>query len=249
MTSYAVASGIPPRLASMSASPAATRWMNASMFVMTLITDALPSGPTWMTGAPIASSSSRCAAKTASSPPAMTVISPAAALWTPPVTGHSSVAMPRSASSAARRSSSCASFVLMSIHVPPRRRPSAIPPGPETTALTAAGDGRQVITQSEASATARGEAAGARAGVGERGDGRRLAIVHREREAPGEHARGEVAAEVAETDEADVHGESGRTVCSPGRGSRCSCVPTYGWASATASSSSMPRPGAVGGMT
>ena len=101
------------------------------MFVITLMTEALPSGPTWMTGLPIASRTLRCAAKTASSPPAITVISPAAALCTPPVTGHSSVAMPRAAASAARRSSSCGSFVLMSIHVPagPQALDHAVSPG------------------------------------------------------------------------------------------------------------------------
>src|SRR5271169_2491732 len=40
ITSQASLRSIPPRLASMSASPSATRWMNASMLVITLITDA-----------------------------------------------------------------------------------------------------------------------------------------------------------------------------------------------------------------
>ena len=59
------------------------------MFVITLITEALPSGPTWKTRPPIASNTGRCAAKTAGSPPTMTVICPDAARCTPPVTGAS----------------------------------------------------------------------------------------------------------------------------------------------------------------
>ena len=58
------------------------------MFVITLITEALPSGPMWKISLPIASNSGRCARNVASSPPTSTVISPAAALWTPPVTGR-----------------------------------------------------------------------------------------------------------------------------------------------------------------
>ena len=110
-----------------------------------------------MTGLPIASSTARCAAKTAASPPASTVISAVAALWTPPVTGHSSVATPRAAASSASRSSSRGSFVLMSIQVPPGGSPSSRPSGPETTLLIAPGDGRHVITHFETRATDRGE--------------------------------------------------------------------------------------------
>ena len=194
------------------------------MLVITLITEAWPSAPTWMTLPPIASSMPRWAAKTASSPPAITVISPAAALWTPPVTGHASVAMPRTASSAASRSSSCASLVLMSIQVPPARRPSQTPSGPATTAATAAGDGRQVITQSDASRDGARRCHCARAGGDQRVHGGRVAVVDGQREAGREHAGGEVAPQIAEPDEADVHVGPRRSGGSPGSGSRCRCA-------------------------
>ena len=136
--------------------------------------------------------------------------------------------MPCSASSAARRSSSCASFVLMSIHVPPRRSPSAIPPGPETTSLTALGEGRHVITQSDASATARGEAAGARAGGDERGDGglrrdrARSAGSRPRARAPRGGGRGCRGRRSRRSRRAAAHGGS------PASGSRCRCVPLVG---------------------
>ena len=66
------------------------------MFVITLSPDAEPSGPTWKIRLPIASKSGMLGVSTASSPPTMTVISPDAARCTPPVTGASSVAIPRS---------------------------------------------------------------------------------------------------------------------------------------------------------
>jgi hypothetical protein len=44
----------PPRLARISASPAAMRWIKASMLVIAFITEAEPRGPTWKIGPPIA---------------------------------------------------------------------------------------------------------------------------------------------------------------------------------------------------
>jgi len=54
---------------------------------------------------------------------------------------------------------SCWSVVLISIHVPPRRRPLSTPFSAVSTADEAAGEGRQVITASDASAQALGESA------------------------------------------------------------------------------------------
>ena len=78
---------------------------------------------------------------------------PAAARCTPPVTGDSSVSMSRSAPRAASRWISCAPLVLISIQVPPAARCAKTPSSPVTTALTASGEGRQVMTVSDAAAT------------------------------------------------------------------------------------------------
>ena len=84
---------------------------------------------------------------------------PAAARCTPPVTGDSSVSMPFLAPCAASRWMLAASLVLISIQVPPGASPSSTPPSPPTTASTASGEGRQVMTVSDACAISRMESA------------------------------------------------------------------------------------------
>ena len=90
ITSNDCARSSPPRRASIRASPAATRWMNASMLVITLITDAATERADMedlvadrLERRPVV------AEKASADPPTSTVIRPTAARWTPPVTGAS----------------------------------------------------------------------------------------------------------------------------------------------------------------
>ena len=147
---------MPPRLASIKASPVAHKWMKASILVITLITAALPSGPTWKILLPIASSAGRCFANTSAPPPTITVMSPVAARCTPPVTGHSSTSAPLACATAARRLRSASLLVLISIQVAPFLRPLRTPRSPASTCIDTAGEGRHVITASTCSATACG---------------------------------------------------------------------------------------------
>ena len=122
--------------------------------MITLITAALPSGPMYNTGLPIAASAGLCAWNTLSSPPTSTVMSPCAALCTPPVTGDSRICTPFDFAISPRRMVSLWSFVLMSTQVAGVARPasdSSTPPGPATTASIARGDGKHVNTVSDAS--------------------------------------------------------------------------------------------------
>ena len=58
------------------ASPAATKWMKASMLVTTLTTEALPMGPMYMISPPMVPSKDSTRWKVSFSPPTSTVISP-----------------------------------------------------------------------------------------------------------------------------------------------------------------------------
>ena len=69
-------------------------------------------------------------------------------------------------------------------------------------------------------------------------------VVHESANPARSEARREVTAESTDADEADAHQPTGSSA-----GVRCSSSPSYGWRSATSSSSSTPRPGPVGGIT
>jgi hypothetical protein len=90
-------------------------------------------------------------------PPAKIEMLPDAARWQPPETGHSIAVAPLASTFAARRRISASSVVLISSQTLPGPRPSSRPSGPSTTAAEAAGEGRQVMTNSQASAIERGE--------------------------------------------------------------------------------------------
>ena len=212
--------------ASISASPAATRWMKASMLVITLMTDGLPSGPRWMTAPPIASSGRRCALEDR-------LVA---------ADEHGDLARRRLVHAArdralerrdparrgeCRRGARC-SCAVVGAHLDPRRRRAAGPRAgrrlPRRPRSRAAGEGRQVITQSEASATARGEAAALAPAADEAAPRRARS---RSWTVSGEAARSRLAASWRprwpRPMKPYVHAPSPRTGSSPGAASRCRC--------------------------
>ena len=236
--------------ASMSASPAATRWTNASMFVITLITDALPSGPTWMTAPPIASSSGAVrredrlvAAGDDGDLAGGRQVDAAGDRGTRASRCRARRRARRAARARAGRSCSCRSRCRRAAGPRARRRRRRRPRS------TARGDGRQVITQSAAS---RDRARRARPQSRRRRRAPRRRPASRSCTESGKPARSRLAASwrprLPRPTKPTFTAPSRRTRTRPVAASRCSASPLYGCASATASSSSTPRPGAVGGM-
>src|SRR5215469_7781594 len=84
---------------------------------------------------------------------------PVAARWQPPETGQSIASAPSASTRAASRSASAASVVLISSQIFPGDSPASTPPAASITSADTAGEGRQVMTTSTASASARGPAA------------------------------------------------------------------------------------------
>mmetsp|Transcript_33833 Transcript_33833/g.84313 ORF Transcript_33833/g.84313 Transcript_33833/m.84313 type:complete len:218 (-) Transcript_33833:93-746(-) len=138
-------SSIPAFFPSMKASPTPTRCSAASMFEMTLTTEAEPHPPQWITLPPIELSKSECLRITSSSPPTRTVMSPEATRCTPPVSGASSRSMPRAFASGPSRWTSCSSVVDRSIHVPFSRGKITF----SATAAITATEGSEVSTVSQ----------------------------------------------------------------------------------------------------
>ena len=187
-------------MASISASPSATRWMKASRLVITLIAEAAPSGPTWKTRRPSPRRRAGARSQTASSPPTRTVISPWRRRWTPPVTGRlerlDALRRRQAPRAGASRAGRCVLHVDPGAAATQARR--AMPSRPASTAsVTAAGEGRQVTTASLASCDLPRRAGDARAAAPARRSprpGRRSCTV--ERETRPQQARGKVAAEL-----------------------------------------------------
>ena len=94
-----------------------------------------------------ASSAGRARSRSAASPPAMIVSVPSRAPLTPPETGASSAAAPRSRSAAASRRASAGGLVDMSTHSTPSRAAASV------AASTVSGSGSSVITISAAAPT------------------------------------------------------------------------------------------------
>ena len=149
----------PSTFAVVSASASATRCAVQRKLVSTFSIDAEPSSPVCRIWWPSIDSTGRARSNAARGPPAKIEMLPDAARWQPPDTGHSSVVAPlfrdpgRQAPDLGR---------IGRAHLEPDLAgPEALEQavGPSTTAAEAAGEGRQVMTKSQASAISRGEAA------------------------------------------------------------------------------------------
>ncbi len=103
----------------------------------------------------------RARAKVTSSPPHITVSVPASAPETPPLTGASMNAMPRSASRAAMRRELAGSPEVQSMRSVPADIPARRPSGPSSSPSTSREVGRQVMTTAASVAAAAGVGAAA----------------------------------------------------------------------------------------
>ena len=119
----------------------------------------MPDGPISVMLVPIASNTGRQRSNVSGSPPAMIVSVACSAPHEPPLTGASSIAMPRSANRPARACVSPGEIVLMSISTEPSAIAPARPSSPSTAASTSGVSGTIVITMLAARPTSAGEAA------------------------------------------------------------------------------------------
>ena len=134
-----------------------------------------PLSPTWTIVLPIASSTGRARAKASAGPPTMIESLASRAPVGPPLTGASSMAMPRSASAAAMVRVAAGEIVLISTSSFPAGGWSSRPPGWRTTSSTCGVSGSMVIARSApATASAMPSAGrGPRASIPSSASGRR----------------------------------------------------------------------------
>ncbi len=107
---------------------------------------------------PIAWKTGRHRSNTSCFPPTMIERVPAFAPTSPPLTGASSISMPRAASASAISRVTDGEMVDMSITTEPGRAPSTIPFGPRTTCRTSGESVTIVMITSLRAATSAGEA-------------------------------------------------------------------------------------------
>ncbi len=130
MTSVTTFGSMPKPSAMRNASLTATPHTPAMRLLQSFTTSPLPTGPTWMTLAPIAASAGWASSKSAAAPPTMIARVPSAARGVPPDTGASMKRTPRSAAAPATRCETAGSIVDMSTQSVPRRAAASTPPSP-----------------------------------------------------------------------------------------------------------------------
>ena len=130
MTSVTTLGSTPKPSAMRKASLSATAATPAMRLLQSLTTCPLPTGPTWITLAPMAESAGRARAKSSRAPPTMMASVPSVARGTPPDTGASTKAIPRSRAAAATRRDTAGSMVDMSTQSVPARAAASTPPSP-----------------------------------------------------------------------------------------------------------------------
>ncbi len=119
---------------------------------------------------------------------------------------------PRASTSAPRRRTSAWSVVLISSQILPGLSAASTPSAASITAALAAGEGRQVITTSLAAASSRAERAAVAPASTSGLHPLRVEVAHRQLHAVAAQIAGKLAADVAETDEADAQVDHARNI-------------------------------------
>src|SRR5262249_20517090 len=145
--SYSVWRATPSLSPMTKASAVASVMIPATMLLQILVTWPKPGPPQCTIFLPIPCNSGSALAKVALSPPHMKVSVAASAPATPPDTGASSMAMPRSAAAACTARALSTSMVELSINTAPASA-AAITPAPRNTLRTLAPTGSMVTTKS-----------------------------------------------------------------------------------------------------